>query len=808
MAAGTRTLSCRLFAKFLKDIAERGKIGFMHAPETPETNSVHPTWAHAGKDMVGTSLGSSRLWFTVAEGIVTEVYYPRIDIPQIKDLGFIIADDQGFWVELRRLNNYRVTLPQPYIPAVEIVHQHPRFTFTLRICPLQRRDVLLLDCVLESNGGNLRPYALLSARLGGEAKDNLAFAGEHNRRRALYAQQGPFALALMASDENSLDGWRRCSVGYSEESDGWQDFNRHGRMTWEYDSAGPGAVALMGELPVRTTLALGFGTSTHSAATLAMSALSGKFTEVWDAQCHAWESWFDSCRLPDLPHDLQQMVALSSMVLKVHEDRTYCGAMVASLAVPWGEDSQSRGGYHLVWCRDLVETAGALVAMNLPEDARNVLRYLIATQQADGHWLQNQWLGGNAFWSGIQLDEAAFPVILVSALHERGALGNIPCAEMVRQALRFIVHNGPVTDQDRWEEDSGVNTFTLAVAIAALVEGSSFLDEDAREFVLLLADNWNARIEEWTFVTATRLARKLEVAGYYIRITPSSVLMHEDTQAEYIPIKNRANDPHLPASEQISTDFLQLVRYGLRLPGDPGILDSLKVVDHLLKTDTPSGPVWHRYNEDGYGEHEDGSAFDGVGCGRGWPLLTGERGHYALQAGEDPFPYLRAMTAMTGTGGLIPEQVWDSAPVPARNLYPGKPSGSAMPLVWAHSEFIKLCYSSVLGYPVDRPAATWNRYQGIRPKITRDLWGPRYRPRHIRAGNILTIALEAPALVHWGINSWTNVRDVDTRSTGLEIYVADLPVVALKAGETVQFTFYWLDRERWEGVEYEVVVTE
>ncbi|MCB1949620.1 glycoside hydrolase family 15 protein [Nitrosomonas sp.] len=776
----------------------------MHAPQAKFSR---PTWAQARKDMVGTSLGSSRLWFTVAEGIVTEIYYPRIDIPQIRDLGFIIADGQGFWVELRRLGNYRINLPGHYVPAVEIIHRHPRFTFTLQICPSQRRDVLLLRYQLEGDA-NLRPFALLSARLGGDAENNLAFVGEHNGRRVLWAEQGPFGLALMAGTETGADAWERCSAGCSEESDGWQDFNRHGCMTWEYDSAGPGPVALMGELPRQGTLSLGFGTSKGSAATLALSSLYEDFFETWDAQCRAWEAWFEKCDLPDLPCDLRQMLALSGTVLKVHGDRTYCGAMVASLSVPWGEDSQSRGGYHLVWCRDLVETAGALVAMGYHEEARDVLRYLIATQQTDGHWLQNQWLGGNAFWQGIQLDEAAFPVLLASSLRECDALGSIQCTDMVKRALRFIAHEGPITGQDRWEEDSGVNTFTLAVAIAALVEGSMFLEGEAREFVLLLADNWNARLEEWTFVTDTLLARKHGVKGYYIRVAPEDVLVHEGAHAEHVLVKNRTHDPNLQADEQVATDFLQLVRYGLRLASDSCILDSLKVIDKLLKVDTPNGPVWHRYNGDGYGEHEDGSAFDGAGCGRGWPLLTGERGHYALLAGEEPLSYLKAMAAMTGTMGLLPEQVWDSETIPARYLSSGKPSGSAMPLVWAHSEFIKLCYSRALGYPVDQPTITWNRYQGKRPEITRELWGPQYRPRQIRTGNLLTIALKAPALVHWGINSWQELQDTDTRNTGLDIYLADLPVSHLKAGDSIQFTFFWLDQEKWDGNEYEVQITE
>lgn len=406
--------------------------------QAPQAAFFRRTWTPADKDMVGTSLGSSRLWYTAAEGIVTEIYYPRIDIPQIRDLGFIIADNQGFWVEIRRLGNYQANLPKSYIPAVEIVHRHPRFTFTLKICPPQRRDVLLLHCQLEGDA-SLRSYALLSSRLSGDAENNQAFVGKHNGRKVLWVEQGSFSLALMANGDAGIDAWERCSVGCVGESDGWQDFNRPGRMTWEYNRTGLGSVALMGELPNQVTLALGFGTNMGSAATLALSTLFEGFPTVWEA-------WFKNCHLPDLPHDLQQKLALFTMVLKTHEDQTYCGAMVASLAVPWGEDSQSRGGYHLVWCRDLVETAGALIAMGSVEAARDVLRYLIATQQEDGHWLQNQWLGGNAFWQGIQLDEAAFPVLLASALRECDGLDSIPCADMVKRALRFIAREGPVTE--------------------------------------------------------------------------------------------------------------------------------------------------------------------------------------------------------------------------------------------------------------------------------------------------------------------------------------------------------------------------
>jgi glucoamylase len=767
----------------------------------------HPTWAPARKDIVGASLGSSRLWFTLAQGIVTEIYYPRVDIPQIKDLGFIIADDRGFWVELRRLGAYTVTLPRPGVPAAEIVHRHPRFTFTLEVCPSQRRDTLLLRYELAGDA-SLKPYALLAARLGDDAQANVAEVATHDGRGVLWAEQGPFALALSAIDQTGADGFGRRSVGCLEVSDGWRDFNRNGRMTWEYDSAGPGAVTLMGELARQGTLALGLGATKEAASTLSVSALMDDFDAEWDAHCGAWEAWLAECRRTAFGGEIDRRLALSATVLKVHQDRTYRGAAVASLSVPWGDTSQSRGGYHLVWPRDLVETAGALVAMESYRDARDVLRYLIATQQQDGHWFQNQWLGGRPFWQGVQLDEAAFPVLLVSLLQERDALDGIPVKDMVTRAVGFIASEGPTTSQDRWEEDAGLNTFTLAVAIAALVEGSEFIDGEAKAHALRLADYWNARLEAWAFVQGTALAGQFGVSGYYIRTVPLDTLADKHVLTETVFIKNLAYDPDLPASGQVSTDCLQLVRYGLRAADDPFIAASIKVIDHLLKTDTPSGPVWHRYNDDGYGEHDDGTGFDGTGRGRGWPLLTGERGHYALVAGEDVTPYVDAMMAMSSPLGLIPEQIWDTDPISQRDLEPGKPSGSAMPLVWAHAEFAKLCHSLALGRPVDRPAATWARYRGARPKIDYDIWGPSYRPKRIAAGHTLYIALKAPAQVHFGIDGWKGIEDFDTKDTGLGVHVAKLPTQTLKAGETVQFTFLWRDTQNWEGQDYEVSVVE
>ncbi|HQU15707.1 MAG: glycosyl hydrolase [Chromatiales bacterium 21-64-14] len=780
--------------------------------DAPGAPGLSPTWCSSAKEAVGCALGDARLWFSVGGGILNEVYYPRVDIPQIRDLGFVVGDGHGFWVEVKRLGTHTIELPGPGIPALRIVHRHERFELILRIAPDPRRDVLLIEVTLEGDE-NLRPYALLAPHLGGTGHDNMAAVAQYRGRRMLWAEHGPFGLALAAADPHQRDAWGRAGAGYVGVSDGWQDFSANGTMRWEYAAAGPGNVALTGELPRHAVLALALGSSKQSAATLAISALLQTFDSVWNDHVARWEAWHAHCGIccaipEDLAEHLRAEFLASAMVLRTHQDRIYPGAMVASLSVPWGNTRDEVGGYHLVWPRDLVESAEALVALGAEREARDVLRYLIATQCDDGHWYQNQWLGGKPYWQGVQLDEAAFPVLLAANLAERGLLEGIEAEDMVRRALSFLARTGPASDQDRWEEDAGVNAFTLAACIAALVAGARFLEPAARAFALALADYWNTQIEAWTAAYDTPLARRFGVHGYYIREAPIQTLADKDALHHVLPIKNRIHDPGLAAEEQVGVDFLQLVRFGLRQADDTLVRDTLTVVDGILKVDTPVGPVWHRYTGDGYGEHVDGSAFNGTGRGRGWPLLTGERGHYALAAGRDPRPYLEAMAAMAGTGGMIPEQVWDTLPLAAHNLELGRPSGSAMPLVWAHAEFIKLVRSRELGYPIDRPADVWERYQGRRPAVEFAIWLPQAPIRTLPAGTRLWVCAANPVSVHWGVDGWGDIQDTLARDTGLGLYTAELDTRALQPGQRVQFTLRDVRGGQWADHDYEVDVTD
>jgi len=776
----------------------------------PGGPGLAPTWCSSAKDLVGCSMAESRLWFTLGGGIVNEVYYPRADIPQIRDLGFIVADDAGFWVEVKRLWRYSIEVPEPGIPAVKIVHRHERFELTLRVAPALERDALLIDVSLEGDA-SLRPYVLLAPHLGGTGLGNRASVSAHGGERLLSAVQGPFALALVALTRAQRNGLGRASAGYTGENDGWQDFARHGRMTYEYESAGPGNVALLGELPRASLLALAFGSGAEAAATLALTAAFEPFETTQQRHIARWRRWYADANAPanlleGLPPECRDQLRISAMVLRCHRDKTYPGAMLASLSVPWGNTKEERPGYHLVWPRDLVECAGAMLAVGAAREAANTLRYLRATQLQDGHWNQNQWLGGTPYWTGIQLDETALPVLLAAVLAECDALGGTEIGDLVHRAVAYVIRQGPSSDQDRWEETAGLNTFTLAAAIAALVSAAPLLAADARELALAVADFWNSRLEDWTAVRDTPLARQHGIAGYYVRVAPPQAIADRGALDRVLALRNLDFDPGLPAAAQFGVDFLQLVRFGLRAPDDPLILGSLRLADAYLRYETPAGPVWRRYHDDGYGEHDDGRPYDGTGRGRPWPLLAGERGHYELACGRDPLPYLITMARTASAGGMIPEQVWDAEPIERRGLTPGRPTGSAMPLAWAHAEFIKLAASRALGRPFDRPAAVWSRYGGKRPQIRVAIWSERAPIGELEAGHTLLLVLPRAGLVHHGRNGWLRVGDLETTANSLGLHTARLPTEDLYPGECVDFTYRLAPDGQWIGRDHRIVV--
>ncbi len=311
------------------------------------------------------------------------------------------------------------------------------------------------------------------------------------------------------------------------------------------------------------------------------------------------------------------------------------------------------------------------------------------------------------------------------------------------------------------------------------------------------------------YATGTEWAARFGVDGYYVRIAPVEVKDGVRRLQAVVPVLNVApGETDHPASEVVSPDAFALVRFGLRAADDPRIVATAKVVDATLRTDTAHGPVWHRYTGDGYGEHADGAPFDGTGIGRAWPLLTGERGHLALAAGAitEARRMLSTMEQLANVGGMMPEQSWDAPDIPERELFFGRPSGSAMPLVWAHAEYLKLRRSLLDGRVFDMPPQTVQRYLVEKIDSPRILWRFNQQVRVMPAGKFLRIETAAPAVVHWSSDSWASVADLPTTDSGLGIHYADLPTAPVPAGASVEFTFQWPEADRWEGADFRVAI--
>ncbi len=469
-----------------------------------------------------------------------------------------------------------------------------------------------------------------------------------------------------------------------------------------------------------------------------------------------------------------------------------------------------------MWTRDLVELIGGLLAAEARNAACRVLHYLQVTQEADGHWAQNMWLDGLPYWHGIQLDEAGFPILLTEQAWRSGILPETELKRlwpMIWQAINYLVCHGPVTMQDRWEENSGYSPFTLAVEISALLAAAELADQahepELAAYLRETADLWNDSIERWTYATNTELAKKCGVDGYYVRIAPPEVKDSASLLQSSLTLKNLPPEhTTFPTVDIVSPDALALVRFGLRAADDPRIRNTLKVIDAVLKRDTPYGPAWYRYNHDGYGEHADGSSYNGTGIGRLWPLLTGERAHYELAAGrkDEAIRLLHTMEAFANDGGFFPEQIWDSPDIPEHGLTFGRPSGSAMPLVWAHAEYIKLLRSVREGQVFDMPPYTQKRYLVDHVQSPLFMWRFAHQITYMPQGKRLRIEVQAPAVVRWSIDGWKTTHDVQTSSPNLDLHGVTLPTQTLPSGSKVLFTFCWSLANCWEGINFEVIV--
>jgi glucoamylase len=810
----------------------------------PGGPGVSPTWTRGDKETVGTARSlSSTIWFTAAGGTVTEVYYPDVDTPQVKDFQFIVTDGATFFHDPKTDFDHSCERIVPDAPGLRLINtaKSKPYRIVQEIISEPGSPVLLVRVNLEVTAGapagflnNLRVFALLAPHLEGAGSNNCGYVARTAKDDRLVAFRGNTWLALGANC-----GFGTTACGFSGVNDGWQDIIGHQRLpVWRFNCALNGNIALTAEInrgsSTEFTVALAFGQGGGEAPNVALvsvnEALSYPFGQVgapltpythlpnfidgWE-QMNAtrWrpragsDPTSDGCRLFDF----------SRNVLLSHEDKICNGALVASLSLPWGEIAgDSDGGYHMVWPRDMCQSATALLASGEIDLPLRGLMFLAASQSADGSFWQKFYIDGTpAPWNNQQLDEYSFPIILAYRLHERGALQQFDPVPMVLRAAGALIADGPMTQQERWEENEGYSPSTLASNIAALVCAAQFADHSTAAFLLEYADFLESHVEAWTVTNEGTLVP--DKPRHYIRLLPTRVKSWnpkdpsypEDPNNASFDLKNRIGPASFPAKEIVDAGFLELVRYGIRKPGESLIEDSLKVVDSVTRNQLPQGDCWLRYNYDGYGQRDDGSAYLGTGVGRPWPLLTGERAHYELACGKNISAYLKFFENIAGPRGLLPEQIWNGPDTNSPSgllLRKGGPTGSAMPLAWAHAEYIRLVRSASERKVFDLLQPVADRYLKRHAPSPLEVWNFDRQLPSMEKGKTLRIPLRNEFRLRWSPDNWATVNDTDSTRTAIGICYVDIPTSTQTAGPLV-FTFYWIASGEWQGANYRVVLT-
>jgi glucoamylase len=675
------------------------------APGGPGEKAV---WTEADKDGFGTShTRASKVWHTLDDGRLTEVYYPDLGTPAVRDLQLVVTDGAGFTEREQDGTRQRVQLLDPKSLSYRQVNTDRdglyRIVKTYTTDPA--RSTVVIRVRFEAlTKRKLRAYVLHDPALSNGGDDDSAASAD----RGLVAWDSQAAAALLSSK------------GLRERSNGFAG-TPSAEIGQRYDSAGPGNVVQSARLPLDgrkhrgLTLALGFGANRDEAVATAQASLDRGFADAQDAYARGWHRYLGSLRKrPDsaAAHGPQYWVSL--MVLTASEDKTFRGAGVASPSMPWAWGlltiDEVSNAYHLVWSRDLYQVGTALLAAGDRAGAERALTFLFERQQKpDGSFPQNSRVDGTPQWTNLQLDEVAMPLILAWQLRRFDASTYV---EHVKPAARFLVANGPVTPQERWENQSGYSPATIASEIAGLVAAADIArrngDEASATEWESTADAWQASVEGWTATTNGPYSPR----PYYLRLTKDG---NPNAGTPY-----SIGDGGPAAADQrsvVDPSYLELVRLGVKPADDPTVLNTVDVVDDQLAVDTPNGRFWHRFSFDGYGERPDGGPWDisdpetFATTGRIWPIFAGERGEYELLAGRSAQDQLAAMADSANEGLMIPEQVWDENPPSGQPGFPrGEGTLSATPLAWSHAQFVRLALSIDAGRPVEQPRIVAERY--------------------------------------------------------------------------------------------------
>jgi glucoamylase len=648
-------------------------------------------WMAADKDgFVTSATHASNVWLTLQDGMAGEIYWPNLSTPATRSLELTVGGVR----ESRALTAIAQDDPKALSYRQTITDRRGRWRLVKRWTTDPVRAAVLLDVRYVSLDGRARPLRLRfdPALANGPKGDRGRVSG-----RTLQAVDRGAASALRARP--ALRGLRADAAGRG-------------------DVVQTARTALTGRPGHRRlTLAIGFARRGRTAQRVAGRALRETFARVAARYRAGWHAYLASLKpAPAAAQPVLGAYDTSLMVLKASEDKRHPGASVASPSMPWawgdGKTEDPSGPYHLVWARDLYQVATAQLAAGDRASALHSLRFLFDHQQRpDGDFPQNSEVDGTPHWRKLQMDQVGFPLVLAWQL---GVDDARTYRDHIRPAANVLARRGPRSQQERWENQSGFSPSEIAAEVAGLVCAADLArrrgDTASAQRWLAAADRFNAGIERWTLTHTGPLSDQ----PYYLRVTKDG----EPDRGTTYDIGD-SGPSKLDQRAVVDPSFLELVRLGLRRPDDPNIVSTLAVVDRELAVQTPIGTFWHRFSNDGYGEHQDGRPWE-IGkpdthrtFGRAWPLLAGERGEYELAAGEDATPRLQTMAAAAGPGGMIAEQVWDArAPSGRPGFTPGTSTLSASPLAWSHAQLVRLAWSIDAGRPVETPSIVACRYTG------------------------------------------------------------------------------------------------
>ena len=736
----------------------------------------------ARKDCLGTAAGrGSKVWYTVAAGVLSDVYEPTIDNTDVSTLQYVVTDGSTFTDLQTRDMTYTVAADRSGM-ACTVTSTDAKHGFRLVTTYITdpARDTVLMRTKLEGNTKNLHLYARLDAHVNGNGGGGTQNAGANsgvvdtstsaqipvvfstntvtNAVNRNYAVPTYMALASSPAGEAA-------SVGYAgTASDGLTQLDASHALTSYTDAPDGHIVATEALTPDRKgqlTLALGFGRTQSGAISTASSSLGSPFGQIEQQYLAGWAAYDAGLRSPPahLPglnnSQIKDHYYLSANVLKASEDKTFPGAIVASLASPWGQSVPAGadvsgttqpsyfGSYREVFSRDLYEAFTGLLADGDVQTARAATLFLFDQQQlANGSMPRNSLLNGQAApdTGGTQLDETAYPILMA---YEAGlANDNDLYKNHIRPAADFLVANGPSFGVERWEEQTGYSPSTIAAEIAGLTAAAAIAaankDTARAQLYQATADDFQRMIKTWTVTTTGP-----DGPRYFIRLSKTG----DPNAAITYSLGN--GGPTVDQRAVIDGGFQELTRLGELPVSDPDIQASLKVLDKQISVKTPSGTGYYRYgtsaskgSADGYGDCFQPSQTSctttgapwpptDTGTGHLWPNLSGERAESDLAAGDpaQATDLLQAMMNFSSGVGLVPEQAWEDPDLAASafgsdpatasiGFTDGQAAGSASPLTWAQAQELRLILSLGAGRNMDTPAVTTGRYVKIGPPGT------------------------------------------------------------------------------------------